>query len=378
MIKQSAHLLGNAQTERGMSSAPVRTQDPRQFGFGLKSIIGLSIVLLGLLVLAGCAFGALDNELSIRVEGSGRVISDPAGIDCTHTGPGNTLCQSRFDEGSDITFTIQEHAGWKLDPDSYLVDDATFPDFRCGARRRISGIKYIEFEAEKENFACVIAFVEDADAIVGDEVLPPAPTPTGEATAGPTAPPAGLATPPPVAFATPTPLPLISLPSDPITIDFDDVVLRPTGTARIRDKYQHLGVIFEGFEPDPGVWGTVVVVIDEQGGNGAFSLPNSVTFGFRGRTVRATFVDPVTGEPAVTDFVSAQVGDKSSEADPITLMAFDVDGQPLGESSFTSIGIGHFGLVSIRTPGIHRVEFRSDDPSGADFDDFTFDPVAAP
>ena len=67
MVKQPAHLLGKDQTEGGMSSAKVRTNDAWQFSLGLKSIIGPSIVLLGLLVLAGCAFGALDNELSIRV-----------------------------------------------------------------------------------------------------------------------------------------------------------------------------------------------------------------------------------------------------------------------------------------------------------------------
>lgn len=162
-----------------------------------------------------------------------------------------------------------------------------------------------------------------------------------------------------------------------VTIDFDDVVLRETGTARIRDEFRDLGVIFEEFQPDTGGWGTVVVVKDLQGGNGAVSLPNSVAFGFQDRIVRATFVDPDTGDPAVTDFVSAQVGDKSGEVDPITMKAFDIDGGPLGESSFTSTGVGHFGLVSISVPGIHRVEFHNAHPSGADFDDFTFGSLMA-
>jgi len=131
--------------------------------------------------------------------------------------------------------------------------------------------------------------------------------------------------------------------------------------------------------PDTDQWGTVVVVKDLQGGNGAVSLPNSVAFGFQGMIVRATFIDPDTGDPAVTDFVSAQVGDKSSETDPVTMKAFGVDGELLGESSYTSIGVGDFGLVSISASGICRVEFHNRSPSGADFDDFTFNrPVLAP
>jgi hypothetical protein len=159
---------------------------------------------------------------------------------------------------------------------------------------------------------------------------------------------------------------------EPIILDFDIIDTSITGTAQLSNEFQSQGVIFSSFNPSTGITGPATVVEDSFGGNGAVSLPNSVTFGYQGQIVTATFVDPITGTPNVTSFVSAQVGDKSSEVDPITMTAFDINGNVIGSSYFTSEFLGHFGTVMISVPGIHRVEFSNASPSGADFDDFTY------
>jgi len=88
------------------------------------------------------------------------------------------------------------------------------------------------------------------------------------------------------------------------------------------------------------------------------------------------FVDPASGAPGVTNFVSATVGDKSGETDVITLTAFALDGSVLGTSTFTSLFIGHFGTVQIAASGIHYVQFRDSLFSGgADADNITFNPI---
>lgn len=157
-----------------------------------------------------------------------------------------------------------------------------------------------------------------------------------------------------------------------VTIDFDSIDTSQTGVASVSDEFQSQGVIFSSFNPTTGATGPATVVKDGLFGNGATSLPNSVAFGFQGTAGIATFVDPVSGAAAVTDFVSAQVGDRSGEPDPITMTAFAANGDLLGSSFFNSLTTGDFGLVSISAPGIHQVEFTDASPSGADFDDFTF------
>jgi uncharacterized repeat protein (TIGR01451 family) len=160
-------------------------------------------------------------------------------------------------------------------------------------------------------------------------------------------------------------------------INFDDIDTSVTLTAPLTDQYKSQGVLFSEFNPNDGTTSPEAVVRDGFSGNGAFSLPNSAAFGFQGRIAKVTFVDPVTGGPAVTDFVSAQVGDRSDEVDPITMTAFDINDHIVGTSSFTSVSTGSFGLVNISASGIHRVEFTDTDPSGANFDDLTFNPPVA-
>jgi len=170
---------------------------------------------------------------------------------------------------------------------------------------------------------------------------------------------------------TSTPTTILANGGSIIILDFDNIDTSETGTAPLSDEFQSYGVVFASGTP-LNITSPATVVTDGLWGNGAVSLPNSVAFGYQGNVVTATFVGPVSGNPAVTDFVSAQVGDKSGEPDPITMTAFDLNGNVLGSSSYTSSGIGDFGLVSISASGIHRVEFSDACPSGADFDDFTY------
>ncbi|MBI2854929.1 MAG: hypothetical protein HYX87_08440 [Chloroflexi bacterium] len=132
-------------------------------------------------------------------------------------------------------------------------------------------------------------------------------------------------------------------------------------------------------DPTTGGKGPFTAVRNNLWGNGAHSLPYSVVFGFQGRRIEVTFVDAASGGEAVTDHVSAWVGDLSPESDPITMTAYDRDSKVIGQSGFTSqpsgmLGVGNFGRVEIRAAGIYRVVFTDADPSGADLDDLTFNP----
>ncbi|HEY0713116.1 MAG TPA: Ig-like domain-containing protein [Polyangia bacterium] len=98
------------------------------------------------------------------------------------------------------------------------------------------------------------------------------------------------------------------------TIDFDDIP-NVTSTTSISNEYRGLGAIVS-LNQQPAV-----VVADGVSGNGAHSKPNSLSFGFQGSRLHVRFVDPITGAPAVTDHVSAMVGDASGDADVITMSA---------------------------------------------------------
>jgi hypothetical protein len=89
--------------------------------------------------------------------------------------------------------------------------------------------------------------------------------------------------------------------------------------------------------------------------------------------VVARFFDPANPAiAAVTDFVSAR-GDLWGSGLPVTLKAFDVNGNLLTETSTADSG-GETLVVS--SPGIHSVEFHGTiDDAGVALDDFTFNRV---
>lgn len=165
----------------------------------------------------------------------------------------------------------------------------------------------------------------------------------------------------------------------PIVINFEDVDTTLEPVVYVSDRYQPLGVVFSEFYDngvDPGTTGPAYVVRAPYGGSGAYSAPNAMGFGWRYSFTTATFVDPATGYPTVTDFVSAMVGDASGEPDLIEMAAYDLDGNLIATSVYFAL-YPSFGLVSISAPGIHSVILRELDPwaGGADLDDFTFAPV---
>lgn len=167
-----------------------------------------------------------------------------------------------------------------------------------------------------------------------------------------------------------------------VTINFDEF-RPPSGVQQLAaDHYANLGVLFTTITAD-GLRSGFTVVREPIYGIGATSDPNAVGFGFQGRKLEATFVDPIAGGLAVSDFVSLTVGDLSSEADPISVQAFDIGGLLLGTRSFTSqptntLGFQDFGSLSFAISGIHRLVISDRSLSGASLDDFNFSRVRVP
>ncbi len=164
-----------------------------------------------------------------------------------------------------------------------------------------------------------------------------------------------------------------------VTISFDSIDTSHGGIATIHDEFAALGVLFS-YKPKGGQSENLTIVRESLWGNGAFSQPNAAAFGFNGGVAIATFVDPVSGLDGVTDLFLARLGDRSNEADPMHVFAYDRAGKLIGSASFTSqpnnvLGFNDYGLISIAVSGIHQLLFVDDSPSGADFDNFTFHPV---
>ncbi len=159
-------------------------------------------------------------------------------------------------------------------------------------------------------------------------------------------------------------------------LDFDDVPV--TGNwflALPGSHYASAGARFSLVDTATGVvQDSLWLVRGGLVGHGSVSGPNSAAiWGGSTLRIRVDFLDPATGSPATVSSVSAMVGDPSTEADLITMDAYDGAGARIGRSQFVSPEGGGYGLVSLSVPGIRRVEFN-EFSSGADLDDFTFSP----
>jgi hypothetical protein len=112
--------------------------------------------------------------------------------------------------------------------------------------------------------------------------------------------------------------------------------------------------------------------VSGKNGIGGSTIDNKLTYDSQIPVV-ARFFDPANPAIAgVTDFVSAR-GDLWGSDLPVTLKAFDVNGNLLTETSTADSG-GETLVVS--SPGIHTVEFHGTiDDAGVALDDFTFNRV---
>lgn len=146
-----------------------------------------------------------------------------------------------------------------------------------------------------------------------------------------------------------------------VLIDFDkypDGSPVPPGPASISNQWQSLGVVFGGAYANPS--------------GCSKSPPNHVSQNGPG-PITATFVDPVTGAPAVTDSVSTAQDNCWYPGEGIRMRAYDVQGHLIAET-FNGAGPGASAGFTFPTPVIARVEM---DPVLQGIDDFVFNtPVA--
>ena len=145
-----------------------------------------------------------------------------------------------------------------------------------------------------------------------------------------------------------------------VTIDFDTY---PGGGAvppgpSIFDQWKSLGVVFS----DPG-GGPV------SASNNSCSLtpPNHAY----APTVVATFVDPATGTPALTDYVGTAQDHCWVPGEGIAMRVYDLNGNLLGSifNPSSGSGDGHFEAFSFSSPVVARIEM---DCIGQGIDDFVF------
>jgi hypothetical protein len=151
-----------------------------------------------------------------------------------------------------------------------------------------------------------------------------------------------------------------------ICINFDTLMngdAIPGGTL-ITTQYQSLGVIFSSDDPDaPGLTTSFNPY--------AVSLPNTVYAGSDlGKTMTATFVDPMSGAPAVTNFVSITT-DNDLFGQTEKLIGLDINGNVVAMADVNFANPSQVVSISTTTPMIHQVQLVTSDF----FDDLCFGPL---
>jgi len=174
-------------------------------------------------------------------------------------------------------------------------------------------------------------------------------------------------------------------PAAPIVLNFDSLSAMPNAAgsaipaaARLSNQYQSLyGVTFSSGSSYVGV----LFMSPGDAPSGANVVGGSTAIGnltFNGNSpIVATFSDPNNPAiPATTDFVSLRVDRFVSLVRPLTLKAFDINGNLL--TSYTVPDSGG-PTLQVSGQGIHSVQFIGTiDADGAAIDDFTFNPVVVP
>jgi len=151
-----------------------------------------------------------------------------------------------------------------------------------------------------------------------------------------------------------------------ICIDFDKFLTGAAigGGTLITTQFQSLGVIFTSNDPNaPGL--TTV------SGPVAVSPPNVVMAGSHlGNTMTATFVDPATNGPGVTDFVSI-ITDNDAFGRTEMLIGLDLGGNVVATANVDFSLPGQVVSIATPSPMIHQVRLLTSDF----FDDLCFAPV---
>ena len=157
-------------------------------------------------------------------------------------------------------------------------------------------------------------------------------------------------------------------------IDFDELNI-PHGGPFPENTYLNLGVKFYSDQGGSAfLWsGSGASVLDDPNG-GTFSLPNAIMGSTQANvSVVATFIDPLTSQPASTSFV--QVGVSSGPgtdtlSSNVALQAYDISGNLIAEDlGDTSL---QFDWLSVNVPNIHKVVMVAGNFLDI-FDDFTFE-----
>lgn len=150
-----------------------------------------------------------------------------------------------------------------------------------------------------------------------------------------------------------------------ICISFDQFLSGspvPPGTL-ITTQYSPLGVVFTSDEKDtPGLVTNPTAPV---------SPPNAVQAGSHlGRTMTARFINPATGGPAVTNFVSITT-DTDTHGSIEKLIGLDPGGNVVATADVDFSKPAQVVSISTPTPQIHQVKLVTSDW----FDDFCFAPV---
>lgn len=151
-------------------------------------------------------------------------------------------------------------------------------------------------------------------------------------------------------------------PAYAVLIDFDfypDASSVPSGP-NVFDQWASLGVKFF----DAGNNGPAFAVSS----GCSLSAPNHVA-GSVSATVVSVFVDPITGDPAITDSAGTAQDLCWAPGEGIDMRAYDIDGNLLGQ--FFNAGPGSSFTFNYPNPIIARLEM---DVVGQGIDNFTFSP----
>jgi hypothetical protein len=162
--------------------------------------------------------------------------------------------------------------------------------------------------------------------------------------------------------------------ADMVTIDFDDLILPPSGELLITNQYQDSGVLFSGEGDFSGL-----VFPEGKYGTAHFgnSSPNIMHMGLRNEATTVSFVIPGTTIPTVATSISFLVGDGDSDSETFTVSFFDLGGNTLLSQTYTTTTNGQLIQFSGEAASI-KFLLEPYSQSGETLDDLSFNVVPVP